>query len=648
MRRLVFGALLLLVASPGRARDLYWQSIDVHARLDKSGTLHVVERQRYVFNGDWNGGERRFRVAEGQSLRFIGLRRIEDSGTAVPLSQGDLSRVDQYRMEGEVLRWRSRLPTDPSFENKVLTYEIAYELADILFALRGGPGKRYLLNHDFAFPDRPGMIQQFRVDLEVDPEWRLIDDLPARITAQNLVSGESVIVRRELEFVGANAPRASYEAPAPWSRFLTIALIVAGIPVLFFRFYLGERARGRFARPDESIDHAWLERHILSELPEVVGYMYDNASGPPEVAAVLARMTQQGIITSRVVPRRFRAPLLEMTFHPADRDMTTQEQKLVHLFFIDRRKPNETDTDRVRKYYRTRGFNPGESIENALAAQAARNRAWTDETAPGNERQQKRTVAFAFGLLIAGCFFGFPSFWLMLYMAVLGGIACALGRFLATRSAERLSGLGVRWFAAAVPTLLAGWLLTSIARRDVSRVRELPLLLAAAFVLTVYSFVMSGARSKASREKLLLRSRISMARDWFRKQLRQRNPELRDEWMPYLLALGLGRNVERWFSAFGGAVVASGGYASSSAYDSPSFGSASASSGGAATAWSGGGGSFGGAGATGSWAAAATMLGSGASAPASHSSDGGSSGGGSYDSGSSGDSSSGGGGGGGW
>jgi hypothetical protein len=166
--------------------------------------------------------------------------------------------------------------------------------------------------------------------------------------------------------------------------------------------------------------------------------------------------------------------------------------------------------------------------------------------------------------------------------------------------------------------------------------------------LTVYSFVMSGARSKASREKLLLRSRISMARDWFRKQLRQRNPELRDEWMPYLLALGLGRNVERWFSAFGGAVVASGGYASSSAYDSPSFGSASASSGGAATAWSGGGGSFGGAGATGSWAAAATMLGSGASAPASHSSDGGSSGGGSYDSGSSGDSSSGGGGGGGW
>ena len=48
------------------ARELHWSAMDVRARLDDSGTLHVVERQAMVFTGDWNGGERIFRCARAR------------------------------------------------------------------------------------------------------------------------------------------------------------------------------------------------------------------------------------------------------------------------------------------------------------------------------------------------------------------------------------------------------------------------------------------------------------------------------------------------------------------------------------------------------------------------------------------------------
>jgi hypothetical protein len=95
-------------------RELHWESIEVKARLDGEGSLRVVERQRFVFSGDWNGGERRFRVEDGQGFRFGGIRRIDMSGAPTPLRAGDLSRLDQYRLEGSLLRWRSRHPHERS------------------------------------------------------------------------------------------------------------------------------------------------------------------------------------------------------------------------------------------------------------------------------------------------------------------------------------------------------------------------------------------------------------------------------------------------------------------------------------------------------------------------------------------------------
>jgi len=422
-------------------------------------------------------------------------------------------------------------------------------------------------------------------------------------------------------------------------------LLLAGIPAIFVRFWLGERAAGRFPREAPAIDEGWLEEHILQQLPEVIGYMADAKSGPPEVAAILARMAQEGKIISRVEPRRLRAPLLHMTLVDTDARLEDQEQQLVHMFFFGG--SNETDTDTIRKHYRQRGFDPGRTIEPDLAGAALSHPDWREDVPTRWESLDTRGLLAGYALLASGALFGHSSMWLMIYMGVLGGLAFAIGRGLARASANRMRRLALWWLGAAVPTLLVAWLLATIARRDVMKVREYPLLVAAGFVLVVYWLVMRAARTDQSREKVLLRTRIDAARRWFAGELRRPTPRLRDEWAPYLIALGLGRNAERWFSSFGSQASASAAQAGRSM---ASVSTSSSSAGGASAAgssWTGGGGTFGGGGATASWALAATSQAAGSSPPASSSSGGsGSSSGGSSSSSSS--SSSGGGGGGGW
>jgi uncharacterized membrane protein YgcG len=639
MRRVLL-VLLALVGAPLSGRELHWDLIEVTARLDAAGTLHVRERQHFVFTGDWNGGERRFRVDEGQQLRIGGVRRIDPAGAAVDLRPGDLSALDQYQFAQDVLRWRSRLPTDPPFDRTPLVYEIEYELGRILVAARGGGARRYTLDNDFAFGDRPGVIQRFTLSLELDPAWHPTTPLPDRFTAGPLEPGQSFVVRRELAYSGQAAPAAAFGGPAPFVRSTVLVLLLAGIPAIFVRFWLGERARGRFPREAPAIDEGWLEEHVLHQLPEVVGYMADGRSGPPEVAAILARMAQEGKITSRVEPRRLRAPLLHMTLVETDAALHYQEQQLVHMFFFGGSR--ETDTDTIRKHYRKRGFDPGKSIEPNLVGAALRHPDWREGVPHRWERRETLALLAAYALLVSGAFFGFSSLWLMIYMGVLGGAACLVGRVVARRSANRVRRLPWWWLGAAVPTLLVAWLLATIARREVSHVRDYPLLVAVAFVLVAYWLVMRAARTDQSREKVLLRTRIAAARRWFASELRRPTPRLRDEWAPYLIALGLGRHADRWFSSFGNQVSASAARAWHSTATAPASSSSAAGS-----SWTGGGGAFGGGGATASWALAATSLAGGSSPTASSSSagGGGSSSGGSSSSSSS---SSGGGGGGGW
>jgi len=141
--------------------------------------------------------------------------------------------------------------------------------------------------------------------------------------------------------------------------------------------------------------------------------------------------------------------------------------------------------------------------------------------------------------------------------------------------------------------------------------------------------------TKNGAQKIARRKALASAREYFKRELHKPAPALDDSWFPYVVALGLTTEADRWFRAHG---AESAALASTIGRSSSSSTSSSSSSGGG---WTGGGGAFGGAGASGTWAVAAGALASGVSAPSSSSSGGGGGGGG-------GGGSSGGGGGGGW
>jgi hypothetical protein len=191
-------------AAGSDARELHWKSVAVKARLDADGVLHIRERQHMVMTGDWNGGERAFRLVGSQRLELTGVTRIDPStGASRKLAKGDLGVVDRYAwLDRRTLRWRSRTPADPPFRATEIVYELAYRFYGALAA----DGEAFRLTHDFAFAERDGVIESHVLELDLDPAWRRKGGNHLRVDAGLLPPGQGHLVRLELRYRGTGTP----------------------------------------------------------------------------------------------------------------------------------------------------------------------------------------------------------------------------------------------------------------------------------------------------------------------------------------------------------------------------------------------------------------------------------------------------------
>lgn len=167
--------------------------------------------------------------------------------------------------------------------------------------------------------------------------------------------------------------------------------------------------------------------------------------------------------------------------------------------------------------------------------------------------------------------------------------------------------------------------------------------LAVGIVMLALSVLFAGVgtlKSTQHRAALAFRKKLASGREFFIAELAKERPALRDEWFPWVLAFGLGKQMDDWSAL--GASTRSTTHSSGSESGSFSSGESGSSSG----TWTGfAGGRSGGGGGGASWAAAASGLSAPIAPPSSSSSGGGSN---SSSSSSSSGGSSGGGGGGGW
>jgi uncharacterized membrane protein YgcG len=619
-------ALLAAAAAPAAAqRQLHWRELAVQARLESDGTLAVSETHAMVFSGDWNGGERSFRVRLGQRLTLDGIHRRDPASDAwLPLQRGSLDAIDRWDWSGRsTVRWRSRLPSDPPFDAAEIVYRLDYRLSGILHRERDG----WLLDHDFAFSDRAGNIERFVLDLELAPEWQAEGGLPSHLVEGPLFPGEGRVVSARLRYAGAGAPaNATPPRPAPTEMWLVVALSGLGVAGLFGWAFARERAIGRLRPPPslDLVDRAWLEQRVFALAPEEVGAAWDETIGSAEVAAMLARMQLEGKLASRVEQQGFlflRKPNLHLTLLTDRAQLPQAERQLVGGLFPS---GNETDTASLRKHYARSGFEPAAKIASTLKAGLGRRGFATQRPHPPRA-PSAALVLLGLGTLAASALLS-PSSWPALLALAIALLVLWIPAFAA---AIALRPRVVGWrapFAVVAVSEIAGLaalaLLASLPGQS-----SLALPGGALLLLGLARTVATALQSRQGAETIARRLELAAARRWFEAELARPQPHLEDGWAPYLIAFGLAPQMDRWWRSFGGASAAIG------SRDGGWGGSAS--SGGGAT-WSGGGGSFGGAGATASWAMAATSMSAGVAAASS--SGGGGGGGGS----------SGGGGGGGW
>lgn len=656
-------ALLLFVAafvSPALAqeRTLHWKSLDVDTRLDADGRLHVVETQAIVFDGPWNGGERIFNLRGEQRVNLESFEEIDAAGARIAYSQASLDQTQSWGWHNaNTLRWRARAADDPPFSNTLKTYVLTYTMDNVLMRREG----RYRLSHDFAFADRQGIIETFTLKFAMDAAWQAQVAYTPEVERTNLRPGESFVLNVPLRYAGSGTPSArDLSAPvaveerrdvAPAAsapvRYAICILTAIAIAILVVAFFAGEASRGRFSRlqTPESIDRAWLDEHLLSRPPEIVGAAWDEETGSAEVAALLARLAVEGKIATRVEEQKAfigTHTVLHIEKTCAWEDLATHERSLLRALLGNAEK---TDTDKVRKRYKKVGFNPAGYIEDHLEHSLP----WSTQK---KDRGEWQWIAGGFGAYIVatiavGIFSSGDDAFTLVSWLLLAGFFTLIAAFFG-----RASRRAVRFPLAALAAPLApmAFLLYLTGGYMMSANLRAPALAALGFLaFHVVRIVVRSASTADGGKRIAVRRTLLAARRWFIAELKKPDPQIDDVMFPYILAFGLGKNVDRWFRAFGGASPAG----TTSSW-TPSF--ATDGSGGANTSaarnWSGGGGAFGGAGATGSWSSAVSGISASISAPMSSGSSGSSSGwsssGSSSSSSSSSGGSSGGGGGGGW
>ncbi len=627
MRRCALFALVAwgLLAAPAFAADcsLYWHALEVQAQLDRDGRLHVRERHTMMFTGAWNGGERGFRLAGSQRLQLLRLSRIDPAtGMRHPLRPGDLSAIDQYKwFDHNILRWRSRLPSDPPFQETERIYEIEYVLSNILVPEDGS----YLLSHDFAFPNRQWPIRRFTLDLQWDSAWQAGRAFTGQLVRTDLQPGESAVITLPFRYAAGGSPAGVTLPAAPWWRDCLIIALLGFIAWRAVAFYRYEKSMGRYAplTPLARIDDGWLAQNVFSLPPETVGAAWDKTTSAPEVAAMLARLVAEGKLESEVETKGFwifRRDVLHLKLLCPRSAFAAYELKLIDGLFFD---GDTTDSDRIRKHYDKSGFNPVNKISGTLTQRLKSKGA--GQITPPSRRLTIALILVAFAL--GGIsYLQDPAAGRVLGIAALIALGVSIlstaGMFAYDDYIAHPGRFGLLSFTLLLPLAAA---LVYIVGSETFTLGPVALTALALLCAALFNRQFNAMRSRDTVEFTLLRKRLVSARRYFEKELQTESPRLKDAWFPYLLAFGLGPKVDRWFRSYGrdGSV---------STY------STNTTTGGRSTsdAWTGGGGSFGGAGATGSWATAVAGIAAGVGA-ASSSSGGGGGGG-----------SSGGGGGGGW
>ncbi len=545
LRNLIVLTAMLLAVALGHAKSLYWRAVDVQANLDADGLMHVIETQTFVFDGDWNGGERRFVVHPGQRLQLEGVD-LMDGTRAVPLTRGSLDAVNHFELtNAAVLRWRSRLPSDPPFSQKALTYRIRYTLSGVL---RGHDG-HFGLNHDFAFPDRTSVIEQFTSRFVLDPSWTGMPS-PHVQELRNLGPGQGAIVLGELTHRGSSQPRFVIALTSPIGIHASLGMLVLGACLVIGYFLWQENRYGRFARiaSPKTIDSAWLESKVFAYRPEVVSAIA-LGWGSNVVATILASLVQKRQVASRVEKRWFRRPRLSLRLLVDAETLPREYSALINKLFFDGNR--STDTDALLHRYAGKGLNLTSTVDDLMGRELNKLPDWSKAPRKLNWRLNGALLVGSLVAMVAAALAGSrDGLDLLLWQVPAGLVTLYLGVRAAESQAWEMDWMTLRILLIITITAPLFGISTAILLDASTKMLHVSVLATmVAWNLAVLKSNLDAMRINQSARKIQVRKNMCAARNYFRAQLRSSAPQLKAHWLPYVVALGLVPKVETMFQS---------------------------------------------------------------------------------------------------
>lgn len=551
-------ALVVMLAVPTAAaaqqRSLHWRHVGVDARLDSAGALHVIETQEMIFTGAWNGGERRFNVRPGQSFLFEGMERLDPStGAAYPMTEGDLRRVDEYRFAyPSAVRWRNRLATDPPFAESLFVYRLDFSYGGVLQPFED----EVRLRHEFAFGNRPGIIERLDIHLALDSAWEVPAGFTGEFTATGVGVDAGYVVTLPLRLRSGESVPGVFIGPRRVYRIALVVALFAGFVVLGGIWVVSDRESGRFGtgHAPRATDLAIVEA-ILHSLPaEAASLAFFGKVTPSAVSAMVARMEAERKLAHRVEAS---APgggtLLFLKLLVPREGLPDDEFMLVDaLFDAD---SSEANTMRIRVRHRQTGLN----LPRVIAA-GVRKRL---DAVPGSGRasndvsSRAQVQALIGAMIVAGgarllmprdaAVFGIAGLWILVT-----GVVAFVAAWMTRRRVG--SAFGVRLVVIAPLLAMMGGLAALLLQAPMTgplRAGLVTWIVLALLAFAIAALVLSLATPRESSKRLELRRRLLTVRNWAATELTRPKPRVRDWWLPHLLGLGLAPKVDRWFRAFG-------------------------------------------------------------------------------------------------
>jgi hypothetical protein len=557
---------LALTGARADAATIEWTLIDVKARLDNDGRLHVVETHTMRVEKGGFSIFREFGLGADQAIAFRALTRVDADGSEHALRDGEVDGPERfryyprghayfqlpeleagaqvaYRFEYELLNavspaWGIAAGPDALIEDDRLVSpwrRLRAIVADGREA-KPDPLKRYRLDHDVLLPSREGPAYEVRqVDyrLEFDDAWRQVHPEAELATVE---PDTSYRVRPLFEYLGEGRP-----AAASWRQAVQRGGALVALPILGVALWLGLLSREAVTlRGVGPVNRTVIVEGLLSLTPEDVRLWIDGPSRKPTAEEVLTRLAAERRIAVELaaaknpdgegeVRLRLLAPLASFS---------GPERELLEALFP--KGGSETSSAQLREFYARQGFDPGAALGASSLA-----------TLPASPPRRWLGALPWLGLGVFGLRLQLGTLPPTDYVAMLV-FANAVGVLLVMAWPRAWWHGGLPRRGLLIPLFFLTTLFLAV---HLSVNRPLPAQVwvgTALAALAGFAIVLGGSRMPASGPYRKVRA-LALIRRFARSELKRPRPRLEDGWLPHLRALGLGEAIEAWRTRHGGA-----------------------------------------------------------------------------------------------